>query len=170
MKRFRVGSRAQQLLTFALAAIVLLLLLAHVTGLSELRFVRQADASLYDIKARLFAPLTADERIVIVDVDDRSLAELGRWPWRRDLMAEIVDKLFRQYDVRALGFDMVFAESDQGAALTVLDELERGTLANNPAVVEEIGRLRPQLDRDGRLAKAIQGLSLIHISEPTRPY
>ena len=157
MKRFRVGSRAQQLLTFALAAIVLLLLLAHVTGLSELRFVRQADASLYDIKARLFAPLTGDERIVIVDVDDRSLAELGRWPWRRDLMAEIVDKLFRQYDVRALGFDMVFAESDQGAALTVLDELERGTLANNPAVVEEIGRLRPQLDRDGRLAKAIQG-------------
>lgn len=156
MKFFRVGARVQQGVTYALAAIVLLLLLTHVTGLSELRFVRQADAILYDIKARLFAPMTTDERIVIVDVDDRSLAELGRWPWRRDLMAEIVDKLFRRYGARAVGFDMVFAEPDQGAGLTVLDQLEQGALANNPVALEEIGRLRPQLDRDGRLASAIQ--------------
>lgn len=134
----------------------MLLLLAHVIGLFELRLVRQADAILYDIKTRVFAPRTPDERIVIIDVDDRSLAELGRWPWRRDLMAEIVDKLFAKHGVRALGFDMVFAEPDQGEGLMVLDELERGPLAGNMPARDEIGRLRTQLDRDGRLARAVR--------------
>lgn len=134
----------------------MLLLLAHVTGLFELRLVRQADAILYDIKTRVFAPRTTDERIVIIDVDDRSLAELGRWPLRRDLMAEIVDKLFEKHGVRALGFDMVFAEPDQGEGLMLLDELERGPLAGNASAREEIGRLRTQLDRDGRLAQAVR--------------
>lgn len=134
----------------------MLLLLAHVIGLFELRLVRQADAILYDIKTRVFAPRTPDERIVIIDVDDRSLAELGRWPWRRDLMAEIVDKLFAKHAVRALGFDMVFAEPDQGEGLMVLDELERGPLAGNTSARDEIGRLRTQLDRDGRLAQAVR--------------
>ncbi len=134
----------------------MLLLLAHVTGLFELRLVRQADAILYDIKTRVFAPRTTDERIVIIDVDDRSLAELGRWPWRRDLMAEIVNKLFEKHGIRALGFDMVFAEPDQGEGLMLLDEIERGPLAGNASAREEIGRLRAQLDRDGRLAQAVR--------------
>lgn len=155
--RLRVGTRVQQSVTYALAALVLALLLAHVIGLVELRIVRQSDAVLYDIKARLFASRTADERIVIVDVDDRSLAELGQWPWRRDLLAEILDKLFDRYAVRAVGFDMIFAEPDLGAGLAVLDQLERGALANNAELRGELNRLKPMLDRDGRFAKAIAG-------------
>lgn len=151
----RIGTRVQQSVTYALAAIVLALLLAHAVGIVELRVVRQADAILYDIKARLFASRTADDRIVIVDVDDRSLAEYGQWPWRRDLLAEIVDKLFQRYEIRALGFDIVFAEPDLGAGVAVLDEIERGTLGNIRDVREEINRLRPVLDRDGRFSKAI---------------
>ena len=132
----------------------MLLLLAHVVGLFELRLVRQADATLYDIKTRVFAPRTPDERIVIIDVDDRSLAELGRWPWRRDLMAEIVDKLFAKHGVRALGFDMVFAEPDQGEGLMVLDELERGPLAGNMPARDEICLLYTSPSpRDGLLSR-----------------
>src|SRR6185369_4583382 len=46
------------------------------------------------------------------DLDDESLARLGQWPWSRVRVAELVDRL-RQLGVKAIGFDIVFAESDR---------------------------------------------------------
>jgi adenylate cyclase len=39
-------------------------------------------------------PGGVDRRIVVLDIDEKSLGELGRWPWPRSLMADIVNKLF----------------------------------------------------------------------------
>lgn len=149
----RFGNRAQQAVTFALALCVLGALLGHAARLFDLRFVSQTDAVFYDIKSRIFAPQTPDDRIVIVDIDDRSLAELGRWPWRRDLMAEIVDILFESYRIRAVGFDVVFAGSDQDPGMAVLDRVARIASENYPSMVKEIERLKPEFDRDGKFVK-----------------
>lgn len=157
MKAPRFGNRAQQTATFALALLVLAVLLAHATRVLELGFISRADAIFYDIKSRLFASRTPDERIVIVDIDDRSLAELGRWPWRRDLTAQIIDTLFETYGVRAVGFDVVFAGSEESSGMAVLDRVAQIAGGGNPALAAEIERLKPQLDRDGRLARALQG-------------
>ncbi len=46
-------------------------------------------------------PRAPEKRIVILDIDEKSLGELGRWPWSRRLMAELVDKLFERHGVRA---------------------------------------------------------------------
>ena len=50
-------------------------------------------------------------RFVIVTVDDRSIYELGRWPWPRTVFARLVDAL-RSYNVGVVGFDMVFSGQD----------------------------------------------------------
>ena len=55
-------------------------------------------------------PRGVDERIVILDIDEKSLQEIGRWPWPRDTMARLVNKLFDQYQVGIVGFDVVFAD------------------------------------------------------------
>ena len=49
--------------------------------------------------------------IVIVEIDQRSLNVLGRWPWRRRLHAELVD-ILTDGDARAIGIDILFSEPD----------------------------------------------------------
>jgi adenylate cyclase len=50
----------------------------------------------YDVYDRLVRSLPArptSDRIVIIDVDERSLASVGQWPWRRDVIGDLVARL-----------------------------------------------------------------------------
>ena len=51
--------------------------------------------------------------VLILDIDEKSLTDLGQWPWSRSVLAELVDKT---YLAASLGFDIVFAESDRTGA------------------------------------------------------
>jgi adenylate cyclase len=53
-----------------------------------------------------------DERIAIVDIDEKSLSVLGQWPWSRDKVAKILDNL-TSAGAGVIGLDMVFAEQDR---------------------------------------------------------
>ncbi len=66
--------------------------------------------------------VNASKDIVIIDIDEASLAVLGHWPWRRDKIATIIDKL-TALDVGIIGFDMVFAEEDYSSPKKVAQEL-----------------------------------------------
>jgi adenylate cyclase len=55
-----------------------------------------------------------DDRIIIVDIDEASQVQLGQWPWERETLAGIVDTLFDHYEIKALGFDVLFAEAGRG--------------------------------------------------------
>jgi len=52
------------------------------------------------------------DNIVIVDVDERSISELGRWPWNRSIMANIIQNLSEYYNAKVILLDIVFAEPD----------------------------------------------------------
>ncbi len=54
----------------------------------------------------------SDVNIVIVDIDEASLASVGQWPWRRQVLANLVNQLANQGAV-VVGFDVVFAEHEQ---------------------------------------------------------
>ena len=51
-----------------------------------------------------------EDPVVIIDIDDRSLAEIGQWPWSRNQLANLTNQA---YAAAALGFDVVFAEPDR---------------------------------------------------------
>lgn len=72
----------------------------------------QLDAWLYDrILGSLEQPV--DDRIVLVTVDDKSLSELGRWPWPRGVHAELLQTLALAQP-RGVAFDVLFSEPNQG--------------------------------------------------------
>ena len=50
--------------------------------------------------------------IVVVDIDEHSLDQLGQWPWPRSVVARLIDRLTAMGAV-AIGFDIVFAEPDR---------------------------------------------------------
>lgn len=120
----------------ALGLAVLAAFLGHAGKFYRIPFVDQLDRIIYDMRLRLTMPRDVDPRIVILALDEKSLAtpELGQWPWERDVIAGLVGKLFDKYGVAILGFDVVFAEPDRSSGLRVLDGLamvirqHRGTL------------------------------------------
>ena len=68
-----------------------------------------------DLLRRALPVSRPDPRIAIVDVDERSLAALGQWPWRRDRLAVLVERL-RLLGARAIALDVVFSEPDRADA------------------------------------------------------
>ena len=145
----------------ALSLLPLLLGVLHVFGLFPLGGLQRLDDLLYDARLRWTMPATLDERVVIVDIDEKSLAEVGRWPWSRDRVADLVDALFDRHGVALLGLDTVFAEPDDSSGLRQLERLAQEELKDEVAFAERLARLRPQLDHDARLADALRGRPVV---------
>ena len=70
--------------------------------------VARLDLALYDLFLRTSA-LPRDPGITIVAIDDESIAQIGRWPWRRPIIAELVTRV-AEMSPRAMAIDIVFAE------------------------------------------------------------
>lgn len=151
----------QYIVRYALGLVVLLALLGHAAHFYQLGFINRLDAIIYDAKIRLTMPQRLDERVVILDIDEKSLGEIGRWPWGRDRVAQLVTKLFDQHGIILLGFDVVFAEPDESSGLRVLEKLALNELKGIPQFQSAYKELRPQLDHDGRFIEALRGRPVI---------
>lgn len=112
----------------------------------------------------------ADDRVAIVDIDEKSLKALGQWPWSRNTLAQILDNLTTA-GVAAVGLDIIFAEADRSSPHKVLKNLNLNTnqtlpdfdaifahsIENSPTVTGFMFALNPdgvEPDRDPR-TKAI---------------
>lgn len=72
--------------------------------------VNRLDESLRDAVLRLSADKTPETRITVIDIDEESIAEIGPWPWPRELIADLVEILLVSYQARAVGLDILFPE------------------------------------------------------------
>src|SRR4029450_4211409 len=76
------------------------------------------DRKLLDFRYLVRGPLSAVPQVVIVGIDEASLAEIGRWPWPRSRLAALVDRLHAA-GVTAIGLDVVLDQPataiDRGA-------------------------------------------------------
>lgn len=96
--------------------------------------IRMADERGTDLVWRATAKIEAERRVVVVDIDDASLASLGTWPWPRPLVATLVSQL-DSYGVGLKVFDVVFPDNREGtselvAALTARDAPGDATAPN----------------------------------------
>jgi len=103
------GRPAGRLLSWLLLTIVSSLVMAAFAVLPPKRL----DNVLYDVLARANGR-PADPSILVVDIDDRSLAQLGAWPWSRELHARMVDRLTAA-GAQAIVYDVLFSEAGDPA-------------------------------------------------------
>jgi len=146
----------QYLPRYALGLLILLVLLGHSARVFQIPFINHMDSLIYDAKVRLTMPQGVDQRVVILDIDEKSLAEQGRWPWGRDKLAALMNKLFDQYGIRLVGFDVVFAEPDESSGLKSLESLAKKELRDVASFQSSLRELRPQLDHDARFAASLK--------------
>ena len=97
---------------------------------------------------------TPEPRVLVVDIDESSTAELGPWPWPRARIAELVETLLGHYGARGVALDIVFPEpADAGgdARLAMLSQ-------HGPVVLAQafdFQRNRPAPLREGELGGAL---------------
>ena len=147
---------ARSLIRVAISLVLFVLFVAYIHGGLPLHLVDQLERFSYDARVRIAASGTADPRIVIVDIDDRTLKEQGQWPLPRDKFAQMMDQLIGRYHVKIVAFDVTFSEADRSFDLQLLDQLSSGPLKNDAAFVNEAGRIRPQIERDKIFAASLE--------------
>ncbi|OIO56882.1 MAG: hypothetical protein AUJ55_07650 [Proteobacteria bacterium CG1_02_64_396] len=113
------------------------------------------ERQLLDKRFELRGQLPADDRVVIVAVDNQSVEELGRWPWSRNTMAALLTAI-KHNGARAVGFDITFSE-DEANPLDILNRDGPKTLP--PETLAQVDRLlspfASELDPDERFASVL---------------
>lgn len=148
-------------LLIALGMAIIMLFIGDAAKFYRLGFVQFVDAKLYDYRLRLTLPEVGDERIVILDIDEKSLKEEGRWPWGRDKMASLMDRMFDHYAVAVVGFDVVFAERDNSSGLKVLQEMGRNQFRDVSQFHTVLSQIKPDLEYDNRFAESIKQRNVV---------
>ena len=150
--KFSVNDMARLVIGLAVVSFFV----AHEAEWRDFRFLQQLELWAYDARVRLFLPQTRDPRIVILDIDEKSLKAEGRWPWSRNKMADLVRQLFEKYQVRVLGFDITFSETDPSSGLPVLESLAQNELRSNAEFQAVLEKARPSLSYDELFAAEIR--------------
>ncbi|MDZ4201612.1 MAG: CHASE2 domain-containing protein [Gallionella sp.] len=144
-----------------LGLLIVLTFAGNAARFYTLGIVDQLSSIFYDYRLQLTMPGTVDDRIVILDIDEKSLKEEGRWPWSRDRMAHLMDKLFDKYGVAVVGFDVVFAEKDESSGLKVLQKLGQNQLKDVSQFQSVLSQIQPQLEYDRVFAESIKGRKVV---------
>jgi adenylate cyclase len=139
-----------------LALVLLLAMVAlRVIDPAPLETLRLKTFDLYQIA---LAPKPTPQQVIIVDIDEKSLNELGQWPWPRSTLAKIVDKV-GQAGAVAVGLDVLFPEHDRTSPANVASIVEaydkqtadrlRTMKSNDQVFAEAMTRTRVVLGQSG---------------------
>ena len=100
--------------------IVLLILLVFFK-IQDSNFVMKVENIAYDAYQSLFIKKDNYDGVVIVDIDEKSIGEIGQFPWRRDVFAKLINRL-EQYGSSVIAFDIFFSEEDKQNPKKILEE------------------------------------------------
>jgi adenylate cyclase len=150
----------RMLVRLGISAAVFVVFMLHTSGIVPSRLLATIENVTYDARILLTMPNTIDPRVVIVDIDEKTLAAEG-WPMPRHRIAELVTALLDRYQVRVIGFDVLFGDPDRTSGIERLDELARKEMADLPGFRERLEGLRGSLDRDRAFADAVRGRPVV---------
>jgi adenylate cyclase len=137
---------------------VLVILIALTLFFIDAPFLRFMELKALDLRMVSRGVLPAGGETVIVAIDEKSLSELGRWPWPRTTLARLVDAL-KGYGAKAVGFDIVFAEPDANSSLKTVTDLSKGMTdagIRDTRILDLLEAKRKLADTDAALARSIQ--------------
>ncbi|MBU0728166.1 MAG: CHASE2 domain-containing protein [Proteobacteria bacterium] len=141
------------------AGITLLFLLL---GLVHLEVIDSLELKLYDLRMHLLSDQDSPSEIVLVNIDDYSIENLGRWPWPRSHIAKGIESI-NAGNPKAIGLNIIFSEPEENTGLIALKRveeiLEESGLAkteNGKNVIKEMDKLYLALDNDSLLADSIK--------------
>ncbi len=138
------------------AAVTAAMILASVLGLFD-----RLSLALLDYGFRHVAHIDADPRIVLVDIDDRTIERIGRWPWHRRDVADLIGAL-SECGAGIIAVDIVFSERQ--APRLEHPSLTAASAVDPPATVLGDVSLDDAIHDDRELAGAIQKAGNVYLA------
>ena len=126
LKRFWDFFRAARPFSVLVLVSVYLVVAGHVLQIVPNELLQVLEGYAYNERLRLFPAKPVVDPVVIVDIDEKSLAELGRWPWTRVRLAQLVDQLFDRYQIHTIGLDILLSEPESDMADSALAKAFEG--------------------------------------------
>src|SRR5215471_8958356 len=102
-----------------------ILLLSWTTYFSEL------NSRAYDFTLRIAGELKPASPVTIVAIDEESLDRIGKWPWTRDKLAELIDRV-QAGTPKAIGVDILL---DDSSPMPASDDILAEAIARTPRIV-----------------------------------
>jgi adenylate cyclase len=112
---------------------------------------------------RLRGPIAPGPEVLIAKIDEKSIDELGRWPWPRQTIAKLTQKLL-EYEARAIGFDVIFSSPQSNPHQKSLEQLSRlipETLPETTSARKFMGKLLRESSPDAEFAKVLSQASQV---------
>ena len=120
---------------------------------------------IYSVQMRLDLPKSQGEnKIAIVNIDDKSLKQLGPWPWPRYLIAEMIN-ILKSNGAKLIGLDLLFSHKEQNQGLKEVKKLYRNILeqkknADNGSsyvwLLKDLKDIEKRLDNDNKLLQTVK--------------
>lgn len=140
--------------------IVVLFSWLQISSNSSIKSFRdRLDYLAYDLRLNTFIDDTRgkDERIVIVEIDEKSLNIEGRWPWSRDKITILVENISKA-GATVIGFDVIFSEKQRNSATDLLQKLN---FSNNTKVKNFIQGNLKKFDSDYHFSNALKNKDIV---------
>lgn len=129
---------------------LILALFAAVFVMLDIDPLRQLDRISYDLMLRKLGEKSANPSVLLVDIDEASLARYGQWPWPRHIVARMLD-IIGEGEPDSVGIDILFAEQDRTSLSLVREELR-----SDFGVDLDLSNLPPEvIDNDKALARSL---------------
>lgn len=134
----------------------ILIFLLSAAYLFTSRYYTSIDNRLRDFMFLYRGAIPHHDNIVIVDIDEKSLKELGQWPWSRNKLARILENI-HEGDPKVIGLDVMFSEPDGTSPARVLESLD---MSGTVQIVDYDALLADVIERTHAIA------SYVFIFEP----
>ena len=120
----------------AFRAIIGVFVVAFTITISSYRtpWITQIDEAMRDDFLRISARSDSENRIVIIEINDASLKEIGEWPWPRTKVADLIEMLLGEYEAKAVALDIVFPEPADKAG----DQRLAALASHSPLVLAQV--------------------------------
>lgn len=102
-------------------------------------------------------------KVVIIDIDDKSLEKEGRWPWPRDKIAGLINKL-KENGVVTIGLDIVMSEAETNYALGLIEKLSQSSKQiskDQKQLLSTLNNIANQVDNDQNLANVLRDQTVV---------
>jgi len=121
---------------------------------------------IYGIQMRLALPQNLGaNKVAIVNIDDKSLAKLGPWPWPRQIIAEMIP-ILKNNGAKLIGLHLLFSEKDQNQGLLEIRNLERMVQERSkadPWLISSLKEIEERLDHDRILTQNVRESGNIYL-------
>ncbi|MCP3873604.1 MAG: adenylate/guanylate cyclase domain-containing protein [Desulfobacteraceae bacterium] len=116
--------------------------------------LKALDNRIMDVMFKIRGPIPDSGKVVIIDIDEKSLKNLGQWPWPRNILANIINNINKN-GALAIGFDIVFAEKDRSSPLSYFKNLDDSIARQIPDHILSKLTTNKSLDNDYLFGEAL---------------